>query len=290
MTVKRLGKGIRALIPEFPVGIDLNQQITEIEIENIHSNPHQPRKEFNRQAMEELKLSIRENGIIQPITVRQTEDHFELIAGERRLRACHELGKKSIPAYVLPVSGEVEMMELALIENLQREDLNPVEEAQAYHMLTNTFDMSHEDIATKVGKNRTTITNSLRLLTLPEEILRDLKDQKLSAGHARPLIAITDTKQQLNLWRRIKRDALSVRGVEALVKKSTNSSRKHNQNTQKVLPTRVYKHIEDKLMHITGSRVRIKGKEKGCIEIEFYSKEDLNRLLELFEYIEDHSQ
>jgi ParB family chromosome partitioning protein len=286
MTTKRLGKGISAIIPEFPQGIDLVNQIAEIEIEKVRSNPHQPRKEFNLQAMEELKQSIRENGIIQPITVRQIEDGFELIAGERRIRACTELGQQSIPAYVLSVTGEAEMMELALIENLQREDLNPVEEAEAYYMLSNTFDLSHEDIATKVGKDRSTITNSLRLLNLPQEILRDLRAQKLTAGHARPIVSITNKDQRINLWRRIKRDDLSVRAVEALVKKIDSLQQKH-EPVKKQLPVKIYKSIENRLMHIVGSRVKIKGKEKGLIEIEFYSKEDLTRLVELFESIKE---
>lgn len=289
MTVKRLGKGIGAIIPEFPQGIDLTNQIAEIEVEKIRANPHQPRKDFNRQAMEELKQSILENGIIQPITVRQVDDGFELIAGERRLRASIELERESIPAYVLPVASDVEMMELALIENLQRENLNPIEEAQAYQMLSETFNLSHEDIAQKVGKERSTVTNSLRLLTLPDEILRDLKDQKLSAGHARPIITISNKEQQLNLWRKIKRDALSVRATEALVKKIADSPAKKSA-PPKQAPAKVYKNLEDRLMHITGSRVRIKGQEKGVIEIEFYSKEDLGRLLELFEIIEDQVQ
>jgi len=286
MTAKRLGKGISAIIPEFPLGIDLVNQIAEIEIEKVRANPHQPRKEFNLQAMEELKQSIRENGIVQPITVRQIDDGFELIAGERRLRACIELGQQSIPAYVLSVSGEVEMMELTLIENLQRENLNPVEEAEAYYTLSNTFDLSHEDIATKVGKDRSTITNSLRLLNLPQEILRDLRDHKLTAGHARPIVSITNKDQQINLWRRIKRDGLSVRAVEALVKK-IDSLQQKPELAKKQLPVKIYKSIENRLMHIIGSRVKIKGKEKGFIEIEFYSKEDLTRLVELFEFIEE---
>lgn len=290
MTAKRLGKGIGAIIPEFPQGIDLSNQIAEIEVAKIRANPHQPRQEFNRQAMEELKQSIRENGIIQPITVRQIDDEFELIAGERRLRACTELNRQSIPAYILPVSSDVEMMELALIENLQRENLNPVEEARAYQMLADTFNLSHEEIAQKVGKDRSTITNSLRLLLLPEEILRDLKDQKLSPGHARPLITITEREQQLNLWRKIKRDALSVRATEELVKKAGRLSPPSKKNVGTSASTRIYRHIEDRLMHITGSRVRIKGKDKGVIEIEFYSKEDLGRLMELFEIIEEQIQ
>ncbi|HDP67065.1 MAG TPA: ParB/RepB/Spo0J family partition protein [Candidatus Marinimicrobia bacterium] len=289
MTIKRLGKGLGAIIPEFPQGIDLTNRIAEIEVDKVQVNPNQPRKEFNPQAMEELKQSIRENGIIQPITVRQKEDEFELIAGERRLRACIELERKTIPAFVLSVASDVEMMEMALIENVQRENLNPVEEAKAYQILVNSFNLSHDDIAKKVGKERSTITNSLRLLTLPEEILRDLKDQKLSAGHARPIITISNREQQLNLWRKIKRDALSVRATEALVKKITTAPEK-KQVPLKSTPKKLYKHIEDRLMHITGSRVRIKGKDRGVIEIEYYSKEDLGRLVEMFELIEDRNQ
>lgn len=289
MTVKRLGKGLGAIIPEFPQGIDLSNQIAEIEVEKVQVNPNQPRKEFNPQAMEELKQSIREKGIIQPITVRQKEDGFELIAGERRLRACIELEHNSIPAYVLPVTSDVEMMEMALIENIQRENLNPVEEAQAYQLLVNTFNLSHEDIAQKVGKERSTITNSLRLLSLPDEILRDLKDQKLSAGHARPIITIPNREQQLNLWRKIKRDALSVRATELLVKKMSTAPEK-KPPAGKPAPDKRYKPLEDRLMHIVGSRVKIRGKERGVIEIEYYSKEDLGRLIELFELIEERNQ
>lgn len=288
MTVKRLGKGIGAIIPEFPQDIDLVNQIAEIDVKKIRVNPHQPRKEFNLQAMEELKQSIKENGIIQPITVRQLEDGFELIAGERRLRTCIDLGFKGIPAYILSVSSDVKMMELALIENLQRENLNPVEEAEAFYLLSNTFDLSHEEIAKKVGKERSTITNSLRLLNLPREILRDLRDQKLAPGHARPILSIENEEQQINLWRRIKRDDLSVRAVEALVK-NVNPVKQKSVPVQKQHHANPYKSIEEKLMHIVGSRVKIKGANKGKIEIEFYSHEDLNRLIELFEIIEEHS-
>jgi len=288
MTVRRLGKGLSAIIPEFPQDIDLVNQIAEIDVEKIRVNPHQPRKEFNLQAMEELKQSIKENGIIQPITVRQLDDGFELIAGERRLRTCIELGLKGIPAYILSVSSDVEMMELALIENLQRENLNPVEEAEAFYLLSNTFDLSHEEIAKKVGKERSTITNSLRLLNLPREILRDLRDQKLAPGHARPILSIENEVQQINLWRRIKRDDLSVRAVEALVK-NVNPVEQKPVSIQKQHHANPYKPIEEKLMHIIGSRVKIKGADKGKIEIEFYSPEDLNRLIELFEIIEEHS-
>lgn len=289
MTVKRLGKGISAIIPEYPQGMELVYKVAEVELDNICTNPNQPRKNFNEEAMAELKQSIREKGIIQPITIRQIDDGFELIAGERRLIASRELGLKTIPSYILPVESDAEMVELALIENLQREDLNPVEEAEAFQILSDTFNLSHEEIAKKVSKVRSTITNSLRLLNLPEPILRDLREAKLSAGHARPILSLHNEKQQINLWRRIKRDGLNVRDVESLVKKVESTKQKFPEK-KKQLKTPFIKDLEERLMHIMGSRVRIRGNEKkGNIEIEFYSKEDLNRLLEIFESIEDLS-
>ncbi len=289
MTAKRLGKGISAIIPEYPLGMELVYKVAEIELENIRKNPNQPRENFNEEAMAELKQSIREKGIIQPITVRQIDGGFELIAGERRLIASRELGLKTIPSYILPVKSDAEMVELALIENLQREDLNPVEEAKAYQILYNTFGLSHEEIAKKVSKERSTITNSLRLLNLPDPILKDLREAKLSAGHARPIISLDSEKQQINLWRRIKRDGLSVRDVESLVKKAESTKHKLPEKRNQV-KTPFIKDLEERLMHIVGSRVRIRGSEnKGNIEIEFYSKEDLNRLLEIFKSIEDLS-
>jgi len=289
MTVKRLGKGISAIIPEYPQGMELVYKVAEVELDNICTNPNQPRKNFNEEAMAELKQSIREKGIIQPITIRQIDDGFELIAGERRLIASRELGLKTIPSYILPVESDAEMVELALIENLQREDLNPVEEAEAFQILSDTFNLSHEEIAKKVSKVRSTITNSLRLLNLPEPILRDLREAKLSAGHARPILSLDNEKQQINLWRRIKRDGLNVRDVESLVKKVESTKHKFPEK-KKQIKTLFIKDLEERLMHIMGSRVRIRGNEKkGNIEIEFYSKEDLNRLLEIFESIEDLS-
>ena len=289
MTVKRLGKGISAVIPEYPQGMELVYKVAEVELDNICTNPNQPRKNFNEEAMAELKQSIREKGIIQPITIRQIDDGFELIAGERRLIASRELGLKTIPSYILAVESDAEMVELALIENLQREDLNPVDEAEAFQILSDTFNLSHEEIAKKVSKVRSTITNSLRLLNLPEPILRDLREAKLSAGHARPILSLDNEKQQINLWRRIKRDGLNVRDVESLVKKVESTKHKFPEK-KKQIKTLFIKDLEERLMHIMGSRVRIRGNEKkGNIEIEFYSKEDLNRLLEIFESIEDLS-
>ncbi|MDD5764992.1 MAG: ParB/RepB/Spo0J family partition protein [Candidatus Marinimicrobia bacterium] len=287
MTVKRLGKGLSAIIPEFPPDFNTIGQVAEIDVDKIRANPRQPRKDFNEQAMNELKMSIHEKGIIQPITIRQTENGYELIAGERRLRAAIELGLKSLPAYILSVKTDVEMMELALIENVQREDLNPVDEAEAYAVLANTFNLSHEEIATKVGKDRSTITNSLRLLNLPAPIIQDLRDDRITPGHARPILSIENEKQQLNLWQRIKRDGLSVRAVEALVK-NMGSVKLKTAEPKVVRKTNYVKIVEEKLMHIVGSRVKIRGDEnKGSIEINFYSREDLTRLMDIFESIED---
>jgi ParB family chromosome partitioning protein len=291
MTVKRLGKGLSAIIPEVPDNLLLDYRITEIAITRIRANPHQPRKRFDAQTMTELKNSIKDNGIIQPITVRQKDDDFELIAGERRLRACQELGLKTIPAYVLPVKSDIEMMELAIIENVQREDLNPVEEAEAYQILSGAFSLSHEQIAAKVGKERSTITNKLRLLNLPEEILNDLRSLELSAGHARPLLTLASRQQQLNLWHRIQRDGLSVRQVEALAKKMADATSTEPKSRPAGRKTAALKSLEASLMHLLGTRVRIKGTSvKGRIEIDFYSPDDLNRLVELIARIEDTEQ
>lgn len=287
MTVKRLGKGLNAIIPEFPEGVEQVFQIAEIDVAKVSFNPHQPRKEFSPEAMNELIMSVRQKGIIQPITVRQTENGFELIAGERRLRACQQLGLATIPAYIFPVKSEAEMLELALIENLQRENLNPVDEAQAYQILANTFDLSHEEIAQRVGKDRSTITNSLRLLNLPEPILKDLRSGLLSAGHARPILALNNPKQQINLWQRIKRDGLSVRVVEKLVRHTLDGAQP--EPPQKApAPSLTIKNATEKLMHLLGTKVKIKGNEnKGIIEIEFYSRDDLARLMEIFDSIKD---
>ncbi len=287
MMAKRLGKGISALIPEFPEGTELVYKVAEIDVGKISANPQQPRKEFKVQSMEELKYSIREKGIIQPITVRQVDGGFELIAGERRLRASLELGMATIPAYVLPVSSDVEMMELALVENVQREDLNAVDEAQAYALLANTFNLSHEEISQKVGKDRSTITNSIRLLNLPDPILKDVRDGNLSAGHARPLLTLGSEQQQINLWHRIRRDGLSVRAVEALTKKATDE-KPIEKNAPVPQKPPYFQELEEKLMKVIGSRVHIRGNEsKGCIEIEFYSREDLTRLIEILDSIEE---
>jgi len=290
MTAKRLGKGISAIIPEFPEGIESVRQIAEIDIDKIKTNRNQPRKQFDDEAMQELQSSIRQHGILQPITVRKTADGFELIAGERRLRAARAVDLKNIPAYVLPVESDAEQMEYALIENIQREDLNPIEEAEAYLTLAQTFDLSHEEISERVGKKRSTITNTIRLLNLPEPIIRDLREGNISAGHARPLLNLESEQQQLNLWQRIKTKGLSVRAVENLAKQVKPQRPEKPARSKGSAKSPSVKALEDRLMHITGTRVRLKGsQQKGSIEIEYYSADDLARLIEIFETLEEHN-
>jgi len=279
---KRLGKGLDAIIPDLSKDIESEYRIAEIEIDNIRVNPLQPRKEFNDERMEELRKSVKEKGIIQPITVRAIGDSYELIAGERRLRAARDVGLKTIPAYIIPVDTDVELVELALIENLQREDLNPIEEANAYHVLANAFNLSHEEIARRVGKDRSTITNSLRLLNLPEQIKNDLRNGVLTQGHARAILSINDEKTQIKIWERIKKANLSVRKVEGIVRKYEKKEQLKREQKEELSP--FVKDIEQKLRHFFGTKVKINGNEsKGKIEIEYYSSEDLNRVLELIE-------
>lgn len=294
MTAKRLGnrlgKGISAIIPDVPEVVETASRIEEIRISQIKTNPHQPRKTFNPEAMEELMNSIRENGLIQPITVRKVDDGYELIAGERRYRACSALEMDNIPAHVLPVSSDVAMMELALIENVQREDLNPIEESEGYFVLASTFDLSHEEIAKKVGKKRSSISNSMRLLNLPKPIIEDLRQCKMNAGHARPLLNIDNEQQQLNLWRRVLDEGLSVRATEKLAKGLKNVKNKPATTVSKPIKTksRELRDLEDKLMHLLGTKVSFRGDEKkGSIEIKYFSEEDLTRLMDLLQKIEE---
>ena len=197
---KGLGRGIAAMIPTESSEDEKNGSLNEISIGKIKANPHQPRKEFNEEGMMELVSSIKTHGIIQPITVRSSENEsYELISGERRLRACRYLNYEAIPAYILEVSEDQDMAEMALIENIQRENLNPIEEASAYNELLENYQLSQEEVAKKVGKKRSTITNSLRLLRLPDELKAGLcnTNDNFSAGHARALLGLKNNKQMI---------------------------------------------------------------------------------------------
>ncbi len=263
--------------------------LAKIPTSNIVPNPYQPRINFEPGALDELKNSILENGLIQPITVRRVDKHFELISGERRLRASKELGLKDIPAYVIKVDSKEAMVALALIENVQREDLNPIEIATTYRKLMVECNLSQEEIAIKVGKERSTVTNSMRLLKLPNKIQQSLISGLISAGHARALLSVADERTQLAIFDRIIKEKLSVRNVEKLVKDgSTKPNSPKVQQDKSSLDYISNASIESKLRGIFGTKVICKQKKDGAgsVSIDFYSDDELERLLELFDSIE----
>ena len=256
--------------------------VMEILIRDIHPNPNQPRREFDQASLEELANSIKLKGVVTPVTVRAIEKGYELIAGERRWRASKIARKKKIPAYVINVKSDAEIMEIALIENVQREDLNPLEESEAYAVLNSKFEMSHNEIAKAVGKKRVTISNSLRLLKLPMEIRRSLRKGAISAGHARAILQGKTQAQMINAWKRIVKEGLSVRQAEALFKMAVPSKKKKIVKTS----SPQVKAIEDQLIGILGTKVRLKvGEDGGSIEISYYSNDDLDRIIDLIESV-----
>jgi ParB family transcriptional regulator, chromosome partitioning protein len=267
--------------------------LVKIPVEVISPNPFQPRVNFDPASMDELKKSILENGLIQPITVRRAENsRYELISGERRLRACIDIGYREIPAYIIKVDSEESMLAMALIENIQREKLNPVEIGMAYKRLMEECHLTQEQIADKVGKDRTTVANSIRLLKLPKEILDSLITEQITSGHARALINIPSETMQLDVLKKIHEDGLSVRKVEQLVKKFLTEGKASKRSVSfSPKSTRISASItdvEDKLRKIFGTKVLCRQKLNGTgeIVIEFYSNEELERLFELFEIID----
>lgn len=262
--------------------------ITRIEISRIRPNPLQPRADFDPQALDELKESIREKGVIQAVTVRLAGDGmYELISGERRIRAATDVGLRTIPAYVIEVSSPEEMLELALIENLQREHLNPIEIAISYQRLMNDVGMTPEEVGRKVSKDRTTIVNFLRLLRLPQKIQDALRKGALSMGHARALAGLADEAAQLKIFERIVKKDLNVRQVERLVR---DSGKKPSRQTAPPPAPRHDSNVTDLVEHlqrVLGTRVRIRreGDGRGEIQVEFYSDDDLGRLFDLLKSI-----
>jgi len=285
--VRRLGKGLNAIIASHRDDSSRGSGVAKIAIKQITVNPQQPRQFFDNEALQELAASIKQKGVITPITVRDTDGNFMLISGERRWRAAKLAGLEEIPAYIIEITDDVDMVEVALIENIQRENLNPIEEAEAFAVLSGKHDLSQEDIAKAVGKKRVTITNSLRLLKLPLKIKHSLRDKVISAGHGRALLGLKTTRSRFELWQRIIRNGLSVRMTEALVKKMTdrNADPKRKSIDRRLSPqVRV---IENELISILGTKVKLKtGKKGGSLTISYYSDEDLDRLLELMRSIE----
>ena len=282
MADKRLGKGLDALIPSYAT--DDRHIDGAVPLTQIIPNRNQPRQEFNPEQMEELTASIKENGILQPLTVRELGGgDFELIAGERRLRAAKDAGLETVPVYILSVDADVEMMEYALVENIQRVDLKPLEKAEGYAILSGKYDLSQDDIAKRVGKSRPAIANALRLLKLPPEIKSSLNSGKISTGHALAILGLRKSLQMMTLHQKVVREELSVRQTEALVKKYSESF-KNNLKVKIVAPKQSdVIHIENELISLLGTKVAIKKnqKGKGKIQIEFYSENDLQRILEI---------
>ena len=287
MPTKRLGKGIDALIRPQSNQDVAPAGVISIQISDIKTNPHQPRKIFDKKSLEELAASIKEKGVITPITVKLENNGYVLIAGERRLRASKLIKKKQIPAYIIELTSDSEMMEVALIENIQRENLNSIEESEAYAVLQGKFNLSQSKIAVAVGKSRTTITNALRLLQLPIEVKKSISDNRISAGHGRAILAMKSESKMLNLWKMIIEQNLSVRAAEALVKGKTIKFSKKNKTTIKSKKASVRK-IEDELISIFGTKVQLNHKDNkgGSIVVNYFSNDDLERLLDLIRTIE----
>ena len=292
MSVKRLGKGLEALIrPQDEIKKDIKKKtkdsvlgVSAIPIKDIKPNPNQPRRDFNQDAIKELVHSINAKGVVTPITVRKKDLYYEIIAGERRWRASKKAKKRTIPAYVLNVRKDSEILELSLIENMQRQDLNPLEEANAFAVLNTEFGMSHQKIAEAVGKKRTTISNSLRLLKLPPDIRKSLRENEISSGHARAILQCKTIKQMNALWRKIIQNNLSVRSAEESLKQS-----KKHRPRKKVLAVNEsadYRIIENGLIETLGTKVKLKSsKTGGVIEISYFSEDDLERIIDLISTI-----
>lgn len=291
MAARGLGKGLDALIPVSgePKG---NKKAggeggkekgpeTLVKITMVEPNREQPRKTFDEEALNELAESIRQFGLLQPILVQDRKDHYEIIAGERRWRAAKIAGLKEVPVIIKNLT-EQEIVEISLIENIQRENLNPIEEALAYKKLLNEFHLKQEEVAERVSKSRTAVTNSMRLLKLQDEVQKMVVDEEITTGHARALLGIEDGEQQIACAKKIVDEKLSVRDVEKLVK-NMNKPAKEKKETKENKVNFIYQDIGEKLKRFFGTKVSVTGKENGTgkIEIEFYSNEDLERILDI---------
>lgn len=280
---KALGRGLEALIPAF--GGENSEApeapVNRVPIDAIRTNPYQPRSEFSEEELRELAQSIKEKGLISPVTLTEINGENVLIAGERRLRACKMLGMEQIPAYFREIEGDEELMELALIENVQRENLNPIEEAMAYRALIERYGLSQETVADRIGKKRSTVTNSLRLLKLPPEIRESLIGEEISAGHARAILGAPNEPAMLRIWQQVVQKGLSVRETEQLTRKSTE---KKPASPEKAPRDASLLKIESAFQQALGTRVRIRPKGRGgSIEIDYYNADDMERLLEIIE-------
>ena len=285
MSSKRLGKGINAIInPDSRKNANSStwSGVNKVKINNIKPNPDQPRRDFDKKSLEELSLSIKNKGVITPITLRKSGKDYEIVAGERRWRAAKKAKLKSIPAYIIDIKNNSEMMQVALIENIQREDLNAIEEAEGYAILNSKHGLSHDEIANTIGKKRTTISNTLRLLKLPPEIRKSIREGKISAGHGRAILQKKTISAMQVFWKRIINESLSVRAAEALVRPLGKVKKIRKVGVKKGST----KGIEDKLIEIFGTKVKLKPSQVGgSIEIVYFSDDDLDRILDLLQSI-----
>lgn len=283
---KALGRGLDVLLSTEDLRTEGSSSINEIELDKIVVNPNQPRRDFDEVALQELADSIKEVGIIQPITLRKlSEDEYQIIAGERRFRASQKAGLKSVPAYIRTADDE-NMMEMALIENIQREELNAVEIALAYQHLIEQYNLTQDRLSERVGKNRTTITNYIRLLKLPAQIQLALKKKQIDMGHARALITIKDAKIQVQLLEEIVKKGLSVRKVEEMVKQGEFGDYKNNERKSTVKKSsEEFNLLKKHLSSFFNTKVQLScsDKGKGKISIPFKNEEELERIIGLFD-------
>ena len=274
-----LGKGLGALIPEESIIEEKNTNLL-IPLNKIKSNSDQPRKNFDSDKIVELAESIKHHGIIQPLILKKVADEYIIVAGERRWRASKSLGLKEVPAIIMDLSDK-QVLEISLIENIQRQDLNPIEEAMAYKKLLSDFKLTQEELSKRIGKSRTAITNSMRLINLDERVQVYLIEGVISEGHGRALLAISDGDIQYELSQRIIDEKLSVREIERIVKGILTNNEKSKEKVNKELNS-YYRDIKDRLQEYFGTKVNLSNnKNKGKIEIEYYSEEDLQRILDI---------
>ncbi|MFA4889926.1 MAG: ParB/RepB/Spo0J family partition protein [Candidatus Omnitrophota bacterium] len=283
MERKALGKGISALIPEREKAApDSVESVINIDISRISPSRYQPREFFKKEKLQELISSIREKGVVQPVLVREkAEGGYELIAGERRFRAVKELGYQTIPAIVRKIDSDIDILELSLIENIQREGLNPIEEARAYQRLIQEFNFNLDSVGKAVGKDKTSVSNTTRLLKLPNKIQGHIISEDISMGHGRALLGLEDPKEQIRICGRIIKKGLSVRETEQIVNRRLSGSRKTTAQRDQNLVA-----IEEELQRILGTRVKIAhAKKRGRISIEYFSLDDFERVLRLLRRI-----
>jgi ParB family chromosome partitioning protein len=275
-----LGRGLDALIPEYEPAIDSGKEYLLCDIDQIQPNRYQPRQHFNEDDLEDLSRSIKSQGIIQPLLVRQFERGYELVAGERRLRAAVKAGLTQVPVVIRNVS-DTDMLEMSIVENIQRENLNPMEEAQAYHRLIEEFDLTQDQVAERVGKSRSAVANFLRLRNLPPQIKESIVSGSMSMGHARAIAGIDKKTMQMDIWRKVVSRGLSVRQTEDLVKQAKKTKPAPRQPIVKEYANYL-SDVADDLSRYYGTKVMISQRGNiGKVEIEFYNDEDLDRLLGL---------